>query len=239
MKKLIIIPAYNEEKNLPHVIKAIRASHPHWDILVINDGSQDRTAEVASSLGCEVVSLPFNLGIGAAVQTGFLYAQKYGYDIAVQVDADGQHLPEEIERIVQPILKNEYDVVIGSRYVKRSNYRTPWTRRLGMIILSGINSLILGKKITDTTSGFRAYNRRAILFLAENYPDDYPEPEALVLLSRNGFRVGEVPVQMNERMIGQSSITPIRSIYYMVKVILAIFVDLFKESHIKEQSFGN
>ncbi len=232
MKYLIIIPAFNEEKNIAAVIKSIRQVFPDGHVLVVNDGSWDRTADVAESLGCEVISLPFNMGIGAAVQTGFLYAKKYGYNYAVQVDADGQHLPEEIGKIIQPVLNGEYDVIIGSRYIEENKYKTPLLRRLGMVILSGINSLILNKKITDTTSGFRAYNRRAIEFLADNYPDDYPEPEAVVLLARNGFRVGEVGVKMNARMEGRSSITPFRSIYYMVKVTLAIFIDLFKDRHV-------
>ena len=231
MKTLVIIPAYNEEKNIASVASGVRGTVPDCDILVVDDGSKDRTKAVAKEFGCAVVSLPFNMGIGAAVQTGFIYAKRYHYDLAIQVDADGQHIPEEIERIVRPILNGKYDVVVGSRYIKRSNYKTPWTRRLGMIILSSINSVILKKRITDTTSGFRAYNRKAILFLADNYPDDYPEPEALVLLSRSSFRIAEVPVQMNNRLEGKSSITPFRSIYYMIKVILAIFVDLFKEKH--------
>jgi hypothetical protein len=234
-RNLIIIPALNEEKNLPIVVNSIRESCPDFHIVVIDDGSTDNTKAVAERLGCDVVSLPFNLGIGAAVQTGFLFAKEHGYDIAVQVDADGQHLPEEIGKLIEPIRKDELDVVIGSRYVTTTNYDTPFFRRLGMIILSAVNSLILGKKVTDTTSGFRAYNRKAIHFLAENYPDDYPEPEAIVLLARNGFRIGEVAVSMRKRVTGSSSITPVRSIYYMIKVLLAIFVDIFRKKEIREE----
>lgn len=229
MKILIIIPAFNEEANITRVIEDIRTHVSDVDLVIIDDGSTDQTADRATENGAAVLSLPFNLGIGGAVQTGFQYACQQGYDAAIQVDADGQHAAAEIPKILKPLQSCECDVVIGSRFLETSGYRVPFTRMMGIRVFSFMNSLILRQKITDNTSGFRAYNRRAIRFLAQYYPWDYPEPETVVLLSRHGFRIREVPVQMRERQHGESSINTFRAIYYMIKVVLAILIDLLKE----------
>jgi len=228
-RTLVIIPAYNEEKNINHVLSDIEQSGFDLDVVVIDDGSGDRTAEIARSRGVAVISLPFNLGIGGAVQTGFRYASENGYHIAIQFDADGQHIAGEIGLLLECMEKESCDVVIGSRFLTRTSYRTPFARRLGIGIFTIINTLIVGKRITDNTSGFRAYNRKAIEFLSRDYPSDYPEPEAVIVLSRNGFRISEVAVEMNQRMFGDSSIGVLGSLYYMVKVILSIFIGIFRQ----------
>lgn len=226
---LIIIPAYNEEDSLGRVLRRVAAAVPTADIVVVNDGSIDATAEIAEGYGATVLTLPFNLGIGSAMQTGFIFGRDRSYDIAVQVDGDGQHDPCEIPELVQFLESSGVDVVIGSRYIEDRGYITPPLRRTGIVLLSGLISLLLGKRITDPTSGFRALNRRALAFCAEDYPFDYPEPESVVLFKRAGLKVEEIPVTMNPRYGGQSSITPMRSAYYMIKVIMAIFIDFLRE----------
>ena len=225
---LVIIPAYNEADSIGGVISRVRTSAPDADIVVIDDGSTDATAAIAQEAGALVVSLPHNLGIGGAVQTGYVFAAEMGYDIAVQVDGDGQHDPSEITEIVAPLLAGQADVVIGSRYIEDRGYITPFLRQVGIFVLASIVSLIIRQRVTDTTSGFRAVNRRVIEFCAREYPRDYPEPESVVLFRRAGFRVREIPVTMNPRYGGQSSITPWRSFYYMVKVLLAILIGLLR-----------
>ncbi len=227
---LVIIPAYNEEASLARVIASVHTAIPQADILVVNDGSRDKTAQVAEAAGAYVVSLPYNLGIGAAVQTGFRFACQGGYDYAAQVDGDGQHDPNEIGEIMAPLLAGQWDVVAGARYIEDRGYITPWLRRLGIIILALLISLIVRRRVTDPTSGFRASNRRAIEYCAASYPPDYPEPESVVWFARAGLRMSETPVTMNPRYGGQSSITPFRSFYYMVKVILAILIDLLRRT---------
>lgn len=227
-KILVIIPAYNEEETIGGVISSVRKEEPHAEIVVINDGSRDSTAPVALRLGVKVLSLPFNMGIGAAMQTGYRYAHLYGYDVAVQVDGDGQHPADQIKDLIGPIVKNRADLVVGSRFLGGGDYRPSLARGAGMVLFSRLVSAILKEKVTDTTSGFRAAGREAIEFFSRSYPDDYPEVEALVLLHKKGFTITEVPVRMAERTGGRSSITPLRSVYYMVKVLLAILVDLLK-----------
>jgi glycosyltransferase involved in cell wall biosynthesis len=227
-KGLIIIPAFNEQGNVGRVISEIQSCHSSIDIVVINDGSTDATEEVAQSKGIPVITLPFNLGIGGAVQTGFKFAHRNGYDFAVQVDADGQHIPAEISKLLHYLKDGEFDVVIGSRYVQKNDYQTPLLRRIGMLIFSLLNFLAIRQKVMDNTSGFRAYNKKAIEFLSRIYPDDYPEVEAVVVLGRNGFRIKEIPVNMRARQTGNSSITVFKSLYYMIKVSLAIFVNVFR-----------
>ncbi|MFO7320699.1 MAG: glycosyltransferase family 2 protein [Chloroflexota bacterium] len=229
-KTLIIIPALNEADSIAYVIGQIREHAPWADIAVVNDGSNDATAAIAESCGVIVLNLPFNVGIGAAVQTGFIYAERYGYDVAVQTDGDGQHPPSEIPVLVQALMEGDADVIIGSRFLAERGYRTPWTRRLGILILALIISFVTGRRCTDPTSGFRASNRRAIRLCARLYPHDYPEPEAVVLLQRAGLRLREVSVLMSARYGGKSSITPLRSGIYMVKVILAIFIGLLRRA---------
>lgn len=225
---LVIVPAYNEEQSLPSVIKDIKQHAPYTDILVVDDGSRDASAHVATENGVSVLQLPFNLGIGGAVQAGYLYAHRHDYDIAIQFDGDGQHLACEIEALIDPVRSSRSDIVVGSRFLNPSGYRAPFFRRIGMCVFSTVLSGILGMRITDTTSGFRAANREVIEFFSRMYPDDYPEVESLVLLHKAGFRVAEVPVKMQCRMAGKSSITPLRSLYYMVKVLLAVLVDVIK-----------
>ncbi len=227
-KTLIMIPALNEEDSIPKVLREIHAHVPWADVAVINDGSTDRTAEIARECGAIVLPMPYNVGIGAAVQAGFLYAAKHGYQVAVQNDGDGQHSPAEIPELVTALLTSGADVMIGSRYIEDRGYITPRMRRIGIIILAKIISRIVGWRSTDPTSGFRASNRRTIEVCAQDYPHDYPEPEAVVLLHRRGLTVREMPVTMNARYGGQSSITPLKSGYYMVKVILAILVGLLR-----------
>ena len=221
---LVIIPAYNEQESLSHVITNVHAALPEADVLVINDGSHDATRKVGEQAGARVVTLPYNLGIGAAVQTGFIFAAENGYDIAVQVDGDGQHDPHEVGALLALVRSGTADIVIGSRYIEDRGYLTPAIRRLGIYILAKYISALVKQRFTDTTSGFRVTNRRGIELCAELYPADYPEPESLVLFRKVGLRVLEVPVTMNPRYGGQSSITPFWSTYYMVKVMLAIAV---------------
>ena len=229
LRLLVIIPAYNEEESLGRVIQSVREAVPVADIAVINDGSTDATPSIAEDYGVTLISLPYNLGIGAAMQTGFLFARERGYDVAVQVDGDGQHDPREIDVLLAALKAGNADVVIGSRYLEDRGYITPKLRRVGIVILAAIISLVTRRRITDPTSGFRALNRRAIELCAVDYPFDYPEPESVVQFCRAGLRIAEVPVTMNPRYGGQSSITPLRSAYYMVKVILAILIGLLRQ----------
>lgn len=224
-KVLIIIPAYNEELVIGRVIEAIFAQPEPVDVVVINDGSRDNTAKVASEAGAKVITLPTNLGIGGAMQTGYRYAFQNHYDVAVQLDADGQHDPSDLAAVLRPVLDGTVDMAVGSRYVVQTNYRSSTMRRVGMVILASAVRFILGYPVHDTTSGYRAVNRRVIRLFANWYPTDYPEPESLVYLHRNGFRIQEVSVSMHERGAGQSSITPFKSMYYMIKVLLSILIN--------------
>lgn len=228
MKVLFVVPAYNEAASLPSVIGDLRMYYSEADIVIVNDGSVDDTAAVALYLGVHLLDLPFNLGIGGAVQAGLLFAERYGYDIAVQFDGDGQHCANQASLLLDPLIKGEADTVIGSRFLGSMGYNVPLGRRLGISILRSVSSLVVGQTITDPTSGFRAYNRIALTYLAHEYPHDYPEPETVVSLCRRGFRLCEVPVQMRQRQGGRSSITPFRSLYYMAKVLLAISVGATK-----------
>ena len=226
-KTLIIIPAYNEAGSIAGVVENIRKTVPEADILVVNDGSQDRTARKARASGAQVISLPYNMGIGSAVQSGFLFAKEKGYHYAVQVDGDGQHPAGEIPRLLAA-LRNGVDVAIGSRFVNPTGYRPPLFRALGIKVFSFLVSSIVGKRVYDTTSGFRAINRKAIILLAETYPHDYPEVEALITLYRNGMEFVEIPVEMNYRQEGKSSISTTAGVYYMLKVTLAVLVAVIK-----------
>ncbi len=229
-KTLIMIPAFNEADSIALVIGKIRAHAPWADIAVINDGSTDQTAAIAQANGAITLKLPYNVGIGAAVQTGFLYADQFGYEVAVQNDGDGQHPAEEIPLLVRSLIDQKTDVMIGSRYIEDRGYVTPLPRRVGQAFLSGLIRIITRKKMTDPTSGFRASNRQVIEYCARNYPYDYPEPEAIVMLHRAGFTLGEIPVTMNARYGGISSINAWNSGYYMIKVTLAILVGLLRST---------
>jgi len=226
---LVIIPAYNEVRSVGKVVEGVKIQLPQIEVLVVNDGSTDLTSEIAKSKGALALDLPFNLGIGGAMQAGYQYAYKKGYDIAIQVDGDGQHDPKEIGKLLRALEEKKMDMVIGSRFIGDPGYKSSMMRRIGISIFSQVISMIVGQKITDPTSGFRAANRKAIQLFASNYPQDYPEPEAVILLHQCRLEMGEIPVGMSERYSGESSITKIRSIYYMVKVLLAIFVDCFKK----------
>ena len=228
---LVIIPAYNEEETIGGVIAALKTHVPDYDIVVVDDGSLDKTARVVKAYPpVALVRLPYNLGIGGAMQTGFKFALRNGYDIAVQCDADGQHPVDQLPLLVERLCKEDTDMVIGSRYVADSEYAPSFCRRVGKSVLSRLVNLLIGGGITDTTSGFRAVNRKALQVFARRYPDDYPEAEALVILHMAGLRAVEIPVHMLPRQGGVTSIRAPHAVYYMVKVGLAILVDLFRSS---------
>jgi glycosyltransferase involved in cell wall biosynthesis len=229
-RRIAIVPAYNEERNIGRVLEELHAFDPGLDVVVISDGSVDRTAEIAVALGAHVVRLPFNLGIGGAVQTGFRFAAENGYELAVRCDGDGQHIPTELSRVLGPVLAGEADICVGSRFNGADGYRSSATRRIGIRVLALVVSAIAKQRVTDTTSGFQALDRRALELFAADYPHDYPEVEGMVMTIKHQLRLSEVPVQMREREHGRSSITALRSIYYMAKVLVALFVGLFRRS---------
>jgi glycosyltransferase involved in cell wall biosynthesis len=228
LRRLAIVPALNEEANVGRVIDEVRAVDPGMDVVVIDDGSTDATVAVAEARGAHVVRLPFNLGIGGAVQTGYRYAYEHDFDVAVQIDGDGQHDPAELPLLLGPLLDGDADMAVGSRFAGDGAFRSTATRRIGIRIFAGVVSLVAGQRLTDTTSGFRAVNRKGIALFAADYPHDYPEVEATVMCVKHKLRLREVPVTMRARGGGRSSITAPRSIYYMAKVLLAIFVALFR-----------
>lgn len=233
---LVIIPAFNEAGNIINVINELRELEEPLDILVVNDGSQDQTGVLAASMA-RVIDLPANLGIGGAVQTGFKYASRNSYRVAIQFDGDGQHIAAEIPKLLRCLEESGAAVAIGSRFLEPNNgYRSTFPRRVGIKIFEMLNSLLIGQRITDNTSGFRAYDRQAIEFLAQNYPTDYPEPEAVILLGKNGFRLSEVFTMMRERQGGDSSIAGLTGIYYMVKVLLAVLMTVLRKPSIGKKS---
>lgn len=222
-----IIPAFNEEKSIASVVAEINALRNvaglDVDAIVINDCSGDHTAEIASKIECVLINLPVNLGIGGAVQTGFKYALLKDYDYAVQIDGDGQHPPAEIAKLLKAMQEQKLDVVIGSRFIDKLGFQSTFTRRMGINYFMLLNSLLTGQRITDSTSGLRLINRKALEIVGNNYPDEYPEPESLVLYAFNKLKIGEVAVVMRERQGGVSSIGNLASLYYIFKVSLAMF----------------
>jgi glycosyltransferase involved in cell wall biosynthesis len=232
---LAVIPAYNEAATIRNVIRGIREHAPGFDVLVVDDGSTDRTPELAQTEGARVISLPFNLGIGGAMQTGFRFAADNDYDFMVQVDGDGQHDPAEIWRL-QEAMNGSADIACGSRFLTQDHeYPAPISRRTGIHIFAFIVSRIVGERVSDPTSGFRLYNRRGIALFARDYPHDYPEVEAILMLHWHRLRMKEVPVRMFERGGGTSSIGGSgKSAVYMLKVLLAIFVGLFRKRPVVE-----
>ncbi len=221
---LVIVPCFNEEKAIAGVIAEInqvRDQHQlRLDVLAVNDCSTDTTAAVMQTLNCLYLDLPVNLGIGGAMQAGYRYAFRKGYDVAVQMDGDGQHPASELMTVLQPILDNRADVVIGSRFLENVGFQSSVARRLGIRYFRWLNRLLIHQTIHDSTSGFRAFNRQTIALVNRYYPDEYPEPEAIVLFGLNQLRIAEVPVCMRERQGGTSSITFARSLYYMLKVTM-------------------
>ncbi len=224
MKILVIIPAYNEAENIVNTVNTLTTTCPFVDYVIINDCSRDNTAEICKEYGFNFISLPINLGIGGGMQTGYKYAVENGYDIAIQFDGDGQHNAEYIKDLIKPIEDGEADLVIGSRFINKEGFQTSFMRRFGINVLGGVLRLCGKVKITDATSGFRAASKPVIEFFSNYYAQDYPEPEAIIATSVSGFKVKEVPVIMNERTAGVSSINTFKSMYYMIKVTLAILI---------------
>lgn len=223
-KCLIIIPAYNEAGNIENVVNNLITNYPQYDYVIINDGSRDNTEKICLQNHYEVLNLPINLGIGGAVQTGYCYARDNDYDMAVQIDGDGQHDVAFLEGMIRLIEDGQADVVIGSRFVEKEGFQSSKLRRTGISFLSGLARILTGVKVKDITSGYRLVNRRFIQIFAQDYPSDYPEPEAVVIAAVHGGRIAEYPVVMRERENGESSITFKRSVYYMIKVTLAMLI---------------
>ncbi len=223
-KTLIIIPAYKEADNIEKLINSIVKSCPQYDYVIVNDGSKDATRSICQKNGYNFIDLPFNLGIGGAVQTGYKYAEREGYEIAVQIDGDGQHDVLQLDKVIEPLLHGEADIVIGSRFIEKEGFQSSSVRRLGIFFLSGLIYVCTGKKVLDVTSGYRAVNSKFIKIYAESYPGDYPEPEAIVSAIMHMGKIMEIPVVMKERQAGTSSIRAWKSVYYMIKVTLAIII---------------
>lgn len=232
---LAVVPAYNEQATIASVVRALQEHAPVFDVLVIDDGSTDETAAVAMAAGARVLKHPFNLGIGGAVQSGFTYARENGYDCMVQVDGDGQHDPREIQVLIDAMEEDpSIDMVCGSRFLKNNGYPAPMSRRTGIHIFAFILSRLVDGRVSDPTSGFRLYNRQGICLFARDYPHDYPEVEAILMLHHHRLRMREVPVRMFVRGGGVSSISSGKSVYYMVKVLLALFVGLARARPVPE-----
>lgn len=234
-KILFIIPAYNEEANILQTVTKIwnynKTHHTNYEVIVINDGSTDQTSEICRKNKIPHINLIHNLGIGGAVQTGYKYALEHDFDIALQYDGDGQHNVEYAKELFSPIINGRADVVIGSRFIdNRSTFKSTGLRRVGIRIISFLLRIFAHQKTTDPTSGFRAANKQAISFFANNYPKEYPEPEAIVMLKKKGLKIMEVPVEMNERIGGKSSIRAWKSVYYMISVSLSIIISSMKRT---------
>jgi glycosyltransferase involved in cell wall biosynthesis len=221
---LVIVPAFNEEKSVAKVVERIQRECPFADVLVVNDCSTDRTEEVLRVNKINHIQLTVNLGIGGAMQTGYIYAFKNGYEFAVQIDGDGQHEPAEVSKLFRAMETEGADLVIGSRFVTKTGFNQSFMRKIGINIFKLVTTVLTGQSVADATSGFRLANRKVITVFSKYYPTDYPEPEVLVYLDKFGFKVKEVAVKMNNRETGKSSITPLKSAYYMAKVVMSMLV---------------
>lgn len=224
MKCLIIIPAFNEAESIEMVVDNIIQNYSQYDYVIINDGSGDNTERVCLKKHYQLLNLPINMGIGGAVQTGYRYAKENDYDIAVQIDGDGQHDVGFLAEMIKLIVDNQADMVIGSRFVEKEGFQSSGLRRVGIKFLSNLAWILTGVKVKDITSGYRVVNRRFINIFADDYPSDYPEPEAIVIAAVHGGKIREYPVMMRERENGESSITLKKSVYYMIKVTLAMLI---------------
>jgi glycosyltransferase involved in cell wall biosynthesis len=238
MRTLVIVPAFNEARSLSAVAEDLRRHVPDVDVCVVDDGSTDGTSEVARGLGFRVLRLPMNLGIGGAVQAGYLWAHEHGYDAAVQFDGDGQHEAASMPALLEPIRTGAADLVVGSRFLGDGSFRSTLARRAGIRYLAGLIRVRCGAKVSDSTSGFRSAGRAAIALFARGYPSDYPEPESIAIACRAGLRVAEVPVRMRERAHGASSITIVRSFLYMVKVTVALVLLPLRARRAREEDAG-
>ncbi len=227
--RIAIVPAYNEEATVASVVRKIVECAPEYDVVVVDDGSTDKTSQEAIESGATVIKHPFNLGIGGAMQSGYRYALEHEYSHAVQVDGDGQHDPAQIQDLFRAMDDEQgIDMVCGSRYVNGTTYKASKSRRMGMLIFAKLLSPLVGQKVTDPTSGFRLVNRHGIELFARDYPHDYPEVEAIVMVHAHKLKMKEIPVRMSQREGGRSSITPTQSAYYMAKVLLAVIIGLFR-----------
>ena len=229
MKKLIIIPAYNEEENIEKTVKSIREKARDFDYVIINDCSLDRTRKICEENDFNIINLPINLGIGGAVQTGYRYAYEQGYDVAVQVDGDGQHDPEFLGIMADYLEKHRLDMVIGSRFIEKKGFQSSSMRRIGIRFFSWLIKVLTGKRITDPTSGLRMVGRNVMDIFSRDYPRDYPEPESVVAVLKRNMKVEEIPVVMHERSGGVSSISLKKYVYYMIKVTLAILIEKIRK----------
>lgn len=234
-RTLILIPAYNESARIGEVVHRVREMHPAYEIVVVDDGSRDDTAQVARAAGAKVVSHPFNLGYGVAIQTGYKYALAKGYDYLVQMDGDGQHDPAYVSQILAPVVAGETDFALGSRFLGIGSYEPSMARRVGMTFLRWLVSALIGTPITDSTSGFQAFNRKVIrFFTTEVFPCDYPDADMLLTLHRASFRIREVPVRMYASASGKSMHSGWKPFYYMFKMLLSIFVTLLRKKEVAD-----
>lgn len=224
MKILVIIPCYNEQDNIVQVIQNLKAEYPQADYVVVNDCSTDNSETVLKENNFNYISLPVNLGIGGGVQSGYMYAVERGYDITIQMDGDGQHNPKYLKDVIDPVANGQCDMCIGSRFITKEGFQTSTMRRLGIVLLSKVIHVLCGAKIKDVTSGFRACNKELTKFFSVHYAQDYPEPEAIITSVLAGYTLAEAPVVMEERQSGQSSISPLKGAYYMLKVGLALII---------------
>ncbi len=224
MKTLVIIPCYNEEESIEGVVQRLKEACPDVDYLIVNDASSDNSRNILINGGYNHITLPVNLGIGGGVQSGYLYAVEHGYDITVQMDGDGQHDPKYLKDVIAPVVNGELDMCVGSRFITKEGFQSGALRRFGIRVLCGLIRILSGVKMTDATSGLRVCNRQLTKFYSKNYAQDYPEPEAIISAVTCGYRVGEVPVVMEERQGGVSSINAWRGVYFMLKVSLSLVV---------------